>query len=505
MTDAVHTPSDHPQSERGCNALTSLEEPRSKWQSGEKATASEPVIGRWSDCFRRNALARTVVLGLRARAEEIWERSLDLLRRDSPEFRHSVDGSLIQESRLHHSGLLLLISAVAAARHGSASSDPLDLVRTHARWYARHRIPIVVGLHAYRVAHRTYHELSQEALREHANPGDVVFAQRFLAEFWIEFFDHVGQVLAQAYATEDATIVARETQAYGRLMSELLRGNMPSDPQLQRLCALRGIRTHGSLAVVVVKALSFSDHHFVRESALRSLERCLEEALSGASLGTLIQVSDDAVTGVVSSHGSAGTDVHQALSRARFAQSAKHEQTAVAGIGTDVHEIAHLPQALEEALMAAELATESQPLVRCSETLLPALLISRADKAVARLVPEWARRLHTAYHGTSQELVRTIRAFTDCDFNVKSTAHKLHVHTNTIYFRLNQLKKISSLDPRTFAGASVILAALNLLDSQLRVARQPGGLREAVESAGPATHATRCAPVDLPTSCPDRR
>jgi sugar diacid utilization regulator len=47
---------------------------------------------------------------------------------------------------------------------------------------------------------------------------------------------------------------------------------------------------------------------------------------------------------------------------------------------------------------------------------------------------------------------------------VKCTAHKLGVHTNTVYFRLNRLKKVSGLDPRTYAGASTILTALRLLE-----------------------------------------
>jgi sugar diacid utilization regulator len=72
--------------------------------------------------------------------------------------------------------------------------------------------------------------------------------------------------------------------------------------------------------------------------------------------------------------------------------------------------------------------------------------------------------LHAAEDAQSRELSRTIRAFTDCNFNVKRTAHILGVHTNTIYFRLNRTKKLSGLDPRTYAGASTILAALRLLE-----------------------------------------
>ena len=49
---------------------------------------------------------------------------------------------------------------------------------------------------------------------------------------------------------------------------------------------------------------------------------------------------------------------------------------------------------------------------------------------------------------------------------VRETAQALGVHTNTVYFRLNRLKKISDLDPRSYAGTSAILTALRLLEIQ---------------------------------------
>jgi sugar diacid utilization regulator len=87
-----------------------------------------------------------------------------------------------------------------------------------------------------------------------------------------------------------------------------------------------------------------------------------------------------------------------------------------------------------------------------------------SDQVAVRLIPAWAHGLHSAEDNLSHELIHTIRAFADCNFNVKCTAHRLGVHTNTVYFRLNRLKKISGLDPRTYAGASTILTALRLLE-----------------------------------------
>jgi DNA-binding PucR family transcriptional regulator len=63
-----------------------------------------------------------------------------------------------------------------------------------------------------------------------------------------------------------------------------------------------------------------------------------------------------------------------------------------------------------------------------------------------------------------RELMRTIRAFADCSLNVKQTARRLGVHTNTVYFRLNRIGKLSSVNPRTYSGLSMLLTALRLLE-----------------------------------------
>ena len=93
---------------------------------------------------------------------------------------------------------------------------------------------------------------------------------------------------------------------------------------------------------------------------------------------------------------------------------------------------------------------------------LAEFLIHRADRAALRLIPEWLREAHT--RSSEDVLVRTIRVFADCSLNVKETARRLGVHTNTVYFRLNQIKRRTGADPRTFSGTSFLLTALRLLD-----------------------------------------
>ena len=62
-----------------------------------------------------------------------------------------------------------------------------------------------------------------------------------------------------------------------------------------------------------------------------------------------------------------------------------------------------------------------------------------------------------------------MRAFADASLNVKQTARRLGVHANTVYFRLNRIRKLTGIDPRTFSGASLLLTALRLLETRAGV------------------------------------
>jgi hypothetical protein len=159
---------------------------------------SDALIRQWSDRLGKTPLAKAVIVGLRARADEIWQHAFALLQRESPEYRNSVDDEFTKESKSHCNELLLTIIAIAAGEVRKTTPDPFDFVRIHAQWRARHHVPLVASLHAYRIAHRTYSEISQDTLGKHGTPKEIVGAQRMLSEFWLELFNHVDHVLADA-------------------------------------------------------------------------------------------------------------------------------------------------------------------------------------------------------------------------------------------------------------------------------------------------------------------
>ncbi|MBZ5676348.1 MAG: helix-turn-helix domain-containing protein [Acidobacteriia bacterium] len=423
-------------------------------------------VQEWSRRFRKAPLASRVVAGLQNRSADIWRRTFELLQRESPEYRNSVDEAFTKESKSHCRELLNAIIAVAAGRAAKTGSDPFGFVRTHAEWRARHQVPLVASLHAYRLAHKTYWGITQELLLRHSEREEALFALTMLSEFWIEFFDFVGAVLAEAHAVEEGLSVAQNSHSYASLIDDLLRGVAPRGGEAQRLHTLCGIRPGAPMAVAVARPFpSGNGKQIDLDVTRRSLVRLIQQVLPSAVFGRLVDIRNDDVLVIVSSDSDPARGLLKVLRRHGFGRRATNGLAAGVGVSLDTMEVSGLPAALEEARLALEFAGPARPLMHFSDIDLPEFLIRRADKTALRFIPEWVQHLAPGDGRQPGELSRTIRAFAESSLNVKQTARRLGVHTNTVYFRLNRIHKLTGVDARTFSGATLLLTALRLKES----------------------------------------
>jgi sugar diacid utilization regulator len=202
------------------------------------------------------------------------------------------------------------------------------------------------------------------------------------------------------------------------------------------------------------------------EAALRSFARHVEQVVPRATYGTLIDIRNGEAVVIACSEADAGRGLKENMRRSGFARRGAGAQPVTVGISLDVTEISGLPLALEEARIAIEFTGAVHALMHFSDIDLPEFLVRRADSAAVRLIPEWARRLGQNKDVQSRALCRTIQAFADSNFNVKQTARRLNIHTNTVYFRLNRITSLTGINPRTYSGTSRMLTALRLLEIQ---------------------------------------
>src|SRR5258708_18715985 len=429
------------------------------------SSKARTLVRQWRDRFREDPLAAAVVAGLSGRGDEIWQKAFERLQRESAEYRNSVDDEFTKESKSHCNELLRTIIAVAAGRAEKSGGDTFEFVRVHAVWRARHQVPLIASLHAYRLAHKIYWGSTRESLARNAKEDESLRSLSMLSDFWIEFFDHVGMVLAEAHAAEEGLIVAQRTRTYVSLIDGLLRGYTPMDAESRRICALCGLKAGAPMVVAVARPLHSGNARQVDpEVTLRSLVRLIEQALPLASFGQPIDIRDGDVIPLVCSEADTADGMVLALRRNGVEKRAANGRAAGVGIGFERREFSGIPESLGEARQALDFASPSKPLMLFRDIDLPEYLLRHAAAAALRLIPRWAHQLAGSEDDHARQLVRTIHAFAARSFNVKQTARRLGVHTNTVYFRLNRISELTGLDPRTYSGTASLLTALRLME-----------------------------------------
>ncbi|KAA0765435.1 sugar diacid recognition domain-containing protein [Bacillus sp. SH5-2] len=69
---------------------------------------------------------------------------------------------------------------------------------------------------------------------------------------------------------------------------------------------------------------------------------------------------------------------------------------------------------------------------------------------------------------SSPELMHTLRLFIDYNQSYKQTAKQLHIHINTLHYRLKKIEEYTELDPKQFKDLNVLYFALLLLDNHTK-------------------------------------
>lgn len=77
-------------------------------------TSYRELTRSWNKRIGGSVLATEVIAGLDHRAAEIWKGTFDLLRKESPEYRNSVDEAFTSESKKHCGELLSTIVAIGS-------------------------------------------------------------------------------------------------------------------------------------------------------------------------------------------------------------------------------------------------------------------------------------------------------------------------------------------------------------------------------------------------------
>lgn len=325
------------------------------------------------------------------------------------------------------------------------TEDELAEPRASAARRAQERVPLDAVLAAYHVGARVgWGELCAEARRPEETEQLVDAAARVL-----RYIATVTGSVATAYLEERQSIHGEERDAARGLVAALLAGQ-----ETAALAARLGVQLASSYVVLVLEIGANADERTAGVAgavAARRKVRRVQERLD-AVCGQPVLGLLDATGGPV-------------LLPAPVASLPRVVQDLQAAAGGDVRAGASepvppraLPQALAQAHDVLRLAVRlGRPPGLCTlaDVLLEYQLTrpSAATDRIAALLEPLER---------NPDLLTTLDAYLAQDLDRRSTAAALHVHPNTLDYRLKRIVELTGLDPSTTTGLQLLASAAAL-------------------------------------------
>ena len=358
--------------------------------------------------------------------------------------REQLEGEILA---ITEANLRLFFTTLREGRR--LDSDELGEVRTSAARRAEERVPLDAVLSAYHVGGRIGWQALVEAATEEETAALISAAERVLA-----YVQQVSAAVAAAYLEEQQTIYGEERDARRGLASALLSGE-PADALAARLGA-------PIAPAYLVAALRLGSHPDESDKgvggavAARRKVRRVQDALdawAGEHVLGLLEPTGGSVLlpSTLDDVQSAAEQLPDIVQRLQAAAGADVLAGVAPALGT-----ADIPRAAAQAQDVARLARQlgaSTGGFALRDVLLEYQLTRPSDAQVelAHLLDPLDR---------NPDLPLTLAVYLDHDLDRRSTAAALHVHPNTLDYRLRRIVELTGLDPSTSRGLQLLGAAL---------------------------------------------
>jgi hypothetical protein len=390
-----------------------------------------------------SALAERVSVRLDALAG----RMVDAFVAEIPLYAHlpreQLEGEILQICRHNLQVFLRVLS-----ENRPPDERELLAVRRSAALRAEERVPLEMVLAAYRVGSK----IGWEALCAEARPGergDLLEA----AQLMIIHTQVVTGAVAAAYLEERQAIHDEDREARRGLAEALLSG-LPAHRLAERAGHPLAAGYH-VLAVRVESSVDERDEEVESAVAARRKLRRMEQSLSDEGAGELLRVL--APGGGVVLLPYTGRDDRAGRAAATVARMAKAADAPVLAAVASA-ELGDVPSAAVEAEDVLRLAgrLNAAPGVYTLDDVLLEYVLASAGEVGRRL----ANVLLPLESGP--ELVQTLAAWFAADFHRGPAAAALHIHPNTLDYRLARICELTGFSVGTGRGILVLGAALTL-------------------------------------------
>ena len=136
------------------------------------------------------------------------------------------------------------------------------------------------------------------------------------------------------------------------------------------------------------------------------------------------------------------------------------------GISVPSQGFASVQQAYREAALSLSYTSASRPIVSLDELSSLECALIGATATTKAVIASKGERLRALSHDDRAAAFQTIRAFSEADLNVAKAAEQMHVHPNTVRYRLQQIASKTGHDPRSFTGLVELICILETAENE---------------------------------------
>ena len=340
--------------------------------------------------------------------------------------------------------------AYILSRLAGGPTPGLGPPRATGRRRAEQGAPLPAILHSYRVAGTfIWSAILAEGL---ADDGSAAALLPAASELW-SIMDELSGSVTDAYRDTVAELARSNAQTRNAMLDVLLRGDVGDGSRLWESAATLRLPHHGVFAVVAAHA---------PRPGVESIPHA-EEALRARNIQSAWRVEIDAHVGVVVLTPRNGMD--------KLCAHLAELTSGPVGLSEPYPNLDQTPVALRQARLAYAAGTPgSRDVVRYEQVPIAVLLASAPDAAAgvahAILGPVLALPAPEC-----ELLIGTLRAWFADDGATSAAAAKLHVHRNTVRYRLRRIEELT--------GRSLVrptgVAELHLALEAARILQLPGG------------------------------
>ena len=154
------------------------------------------------------------------------------------------------------------------------------------------------------------------------------------------------------------------------------------------------------------------------------------------------------------------------LHAARERTIEEHDIDVRYGVSVPSQGFASVQQAYREAALSLSYTSADRPIVSLDELSPLECALIGATATTKAMIASKGNILRALSDEDLAAAVETIRAFSSSDLNVARAADQMHVHPNTVRYRLQQIATRTGHDPRTFAGLVDLVCILETTDDE---------------------------------------